>query len=62
MDREAWSATAHEVAKSETWLKWLIVHVCNVIEDDVDSMWKKEVGQDEEDWETYSRGARGLYY
>ena len=26
MDREAWWATVHRVAKSQTWLKWLSMH------------------------------------
>ena len=34
------------------------MHAYNVIEDDVDSMRKKEVEQDEEDWASYSRGAQ----
>ena len=28
MDRGAWSATVHGVAKIQTWLKWLSTHVC----------------------------------
>ena len=29
MDRGAWWATVHRVAKSRTWLKWLSTHTCN---------------------------------
>ena len=29
MERGAGQATVHGVAKSQTWLKWLIMHVCN---------------------------------
>ena len=30
MDWGAWQATAHRVAKSQTWLKWLRMHTCFV--------------------------------
>ena len=29
MDRGAWRATVHRVAKSQTWLKWLSTHTCS---------------------------------
>ena len=28
MDRGAWQATVHEVAKGWTWIKWLSTHIC----------------------------------
>ena len=31
MDRGAWQATVHRVAKSQTWLKWLSTHACITI-------------------------------
>ena len=31
MDRGAWQATVHRVAKSQTWLKWLSMHACITI-------------------------------
>ena len=31
MDREAWQATVHRIAKSLTWLKWLSMHVTHFI-------------------------------
>ena len=31
MDRGAWWATVHRVAKGWTWLKWLGMHTCNIL-------------------------------
>ena len=32
MDRGAWRATAHRVTKSQTWLKWLSMQACIVLQ------------------------------
>ena len=32
MDRGAWQATVHGVAKSQTWLKWLSMHGTDFLE------------------------------
>ena len=31
MDRGAWQAIVHRVAKSQTWLKWLNMHTCTTL-------------------------------
>ena len=36
LDRGAWRATVHGVAKSRTWLKWLSVHACMAYPESVD--------------------------
>ena len=55
MDREAWWATDHGVAKSRTWLKQLSTHWCmDVWSDDFQhgcqdhSLWKEQI--DSENW------------